>query len=566
MRLVSFSVRRYRSITEAERIPVRDLTLLVGANNEGKSNLLKALDLSLGIITNPRRISRSGGRIPSYYLRNYDWERDFPVALRARARGSKESSFTIEFELTDAEIQEFFNSVGSRLNGTLPILITIGQGSASLKISKQGRGAAVLNSKLESILEFVQRRVTYTYIPSVRTADQSTRVVELILSEELSVIEDDPQYQNALEAVSQLQEPVLRQVSEAIRTTLTDFLPGVRSARIVIQEAARHAALRRSVSVLIDDGDETDLRQKGDGVQSLAAIAMMRFASQRSAGSRHIILSVEEPESHLHPAAVQQVRKVLQEIAERHQVIVTSHSPELVDRINVRSNILVSDKRARTARSIQGVRDALGVQPSHNLQSAELMVLVEGPSDVSSVSALAKTESTRLRNAIDSGVLGMVSLDGVGNLSNFARILNSNVQPVHCFLDNDDPARAAYETALERGVLVAREVNLASSQGQVQSELEDLIRVEVYRDALEREFGVTLEHPPFRSARKWSERCREVFIAQGRAWDDATQSRAKMIVAEGVASSPAEALAPARRVSFDSFLAALAARLSSLRV
>ena len=61
---------------------------------------------------------------------------------------------------------------------------------------------AVLNARLEAILSFMRERVTYTYIPSVRTADQSTRVVQRILSEELSVIEDDERYHDALRAIS----------------------------------------------------------------------------------------------------------------------------------------------------------------------------------------------------------------------------------------------------------------------------------------------------------------------------------------------------------------------------
>lgn len=40
MRLVSFSVRRFRSITEAYKLPLGDYSVLVGPNNEGKSNIL----------------------------------------------------------------------------------------------------------------------------------------------------------------------------------------------------------------------------------------------------------------------------------------------------------------------------------------------------------------------------------------------------------------------------------------------------------------------------------------------------------------------------------------------
>ena len=41
MRLVSFSVTNYRSITKAYKLPIRQATILIGPNNEGKSNILR---------------------------------------------------------------------------------------------------------------------------------------------------------------------------------------------------------------------------------------------------------------------------------------------------------------------------------------------------------------------------------------------------------------------------------------------------------------------------------------------------------------------------------------------
>ncbi|MBK8686880.1 MAG: AAA family ATPase [Betaproteobacteria bacterium] len=43
MELVSFSVSNYRSITSAYKLPIRSPTVLIGPNNEGKSNILRAL-------------------------------------------------------------------------------------------------------------------------------------------------------------------------------------------------------------------------------------------------------------------------------------------------------------------------------------------------------------------------------------------------------------------------------------------------------------------------------------------------------------------------------------------
>jgi len=47
MKLVDFSVTNFRSITKAYKISLKNLTVLVGKNNEGKSNLLTALNIAM---------------------------------------------------------------------------------------------------------------------------------------------------------------------------------------------------------------------------------------------------------------------------------------------------------------------------------------------------------------------------------------------------------------------------------------------------------------------------------------------------------------------------------------
>jgi AAA15 family ATPase/GTPase len=71
MKLIGFSVTNFRSITKAHKVSLSDTTVLIGRNNEGKSNLLKALDIAMSILQQhavserrgasyigPRRLSR----------------------------------------------------------------------------------------------------------------------------------------------------------------------------------------------------------------------------------------------------------------------------------------------------------------------------------------------------------------------------------------------------------------------------------------------------------------------------------------------------------------------------
>src|SRR5262245_40928418 len=130
MELVAFSVQNFRSITKTNRIDVGGLTVLVGPNNEGKSNVVRALITAMQILkTGSRPVNVKGARVllpfslRHTYGRPYDWEEDFPVHLQNTPDGV--STFLLEFELDEAEIEEFRQHVQSSLNGTLPIKLTV---------------------------------------------------------------------------------------------------------------------------------------------------------------------------------------------------------------------------------------------------------------------------------------------------------------------------------------------------------------------------------------------------------------------------------------------------------
>ena len=50
MKLVSTTIADFRSITSAYKVALHDFTVLVGPNNEGKSNVLAAISLALSLL------------------------------------------------------------------------------------------------------------------------------------------------------------------------------------------------------------------------------------------------------------------------------------------------------------------------------------------------------------------------------------------------------------------------------------------------------------------------------------------------------------------------------------
>jgi len=267
MRLKSFSVKKYRSITSTERIILGPCTVLVGPNNEGKSNILRALVLGMRILTREKYTTLLGKRKVIYYRMGdyYDWERDYPINLQKRQKEGK-TELILEFEPTSEELGEFKAEIKSRLSGTIPLRIEIGKNDVSVTVHKRGPGSAALSKKTDRIANFILKKIDFEHIEAVRTANSAVRVVTEMVERELEQLEDNDQYVAAINKIEEIQSPILERLSVNIKDTLSKFLHDVKNVSVSIPKEIRYKTIRRGCKITIDDGTPTLLQNKGDGI------------------------------------------------------------------------------------------------------------------------------------------------------------------------------------------------------------------------------------------------------------------------------------------------------------
>ena len=233
MKLVSFSVSNFRSILEAKKVPLSNYSILVGANNEGKSNILNALAIAMKALVEFKWILRRDGvgRImtfpTSHILRrvDYDWKRDFPVSKQNSSSKKKSTELTLDFLLSEAECAEFLNKIGSRLDGRLPVVMNFSDTDFSFSVAKPGRGNVSLNKKSARIAEFISQRINFDYIPAIRTAEHASVVVSDLIASELAKLEKQPEFESALAIIEKLQQPILNELANSVQGTISSFLP-----------------------------------------------------------------------------------------------------------------------------------------------------------------------------------------------------------------------------------------------------------------------------------------------------------------------------------------------------
>jgi putative ATP-dependent endonuclease of OLD family len=568
MRLVSFTIENYRSITDARRIGLEDYTVLLGPNNEGKSNILNALNLGMEAIRVFRPYTTNGpdgSRMEMPFnarkaMESYDWKRDFPIALQEKLPQSS-TLIGLDFELTEKERQEFKQEIGSSISEFLPLKLAFGPNRFSLTVSKQGKGQKKLNKKGGQICAFVHQRVRFEYIPAIRTVGQASSLISRLIERELKVVEERPEYQEALEKIESLERPVLESLSASVTSTVKNFLPGVSKIKLELRKDPYRTTTRRAVDISIDDGVSTHIERKGEGVQSLVALSIMRHIAQQQKGSAFSVIAIDEPESHLHPEAARELRQVMMELSGSNQVVLSSHSPLFVHLTRPSSNIIVQNKRATPAKTVRDVRECLGVRLSDNLQNAELVLLLEGEADRVAISSLLMAHSSILDEAMKDGRLGIDTLGSASGLSSKASFYKSNACKIHCFMDNDEAGKEAIKKALDDNYISLADYHYAVDPGKAKSEFEDLVDENVYLEPIKTKYDVDVSHGRDKK-RKWSERVRKSFFVKGRDWED-VKNDVKTIVANCVARDPKTAIHNSKFEPIQSLIRSLEKKLTN---
>lgn len=380
------------------------------------------------------------------------------------------------------------------------------------------------------------------------------KVIESLIETELKVLDSNDEYTNAVDVINKLQQDVLDNISRQIISPMREFLPALRNIQIKISNDKRRNALRRNAEIIIDDGTATSIQQKGDGIKSLTALAMLNISEQRDCVS---VIAIEEPESHLHPESARQLYDTICSLALNHQVVLTTHSPLFVNRTNLSENIIVNEGKAIPVKKVKEIRDVLGIKVSDNLVNAENILIVEGEDDKIALERILPSMSEKARKALQNGTLLIDYIGGAGNLPYKLSFYRNLQCKYHVLLDNDDAGRQAGAEAEEQGLLEMRNTTYTVCNGSPNAEIEDCYEKEVYAGIISDKYGVDINVPEFRNNHKWSDRIADCFKSQGKQWNSTVEKKVKLAVANSLPITADRALNQYKRSSIDALVAAL---------
>lgn len=329
-------LRNYKSIADCD-VRLSSLAYLVGANGSGKSNFLDALhfvrDALNGSLDNA--INERGG-----------------LSEVRRRSGGHPTHFTIrlEFRLPGGDHGHYVFAVGALPNG-------------GYEVQREECSIGGLNKGPYFCLEHGRLlRTSETTFPNV-TADRLALVSASGITVFRPVFDALARmgfYNLNPKVIRELQKPqdgrLLKPAGENIASVIGHLARTNPAALDVIQEYLHavvpmvHRVERQAVGPMESLSFQQDTagskhpsrffaQNMSDG--TLRALGVLTALFQGNSDHSPSLIGIEEPETALHPGAAGALREALVRASEHTQVLVTSHSPDLLDDPSVDANSIL---------------------------------------------------------------------------------------------------------------------------------------------------------------------------------------------------------------------------------
>src|ERR1051326_458356 len=423
MALRHLHIENYRSIANLD-LPWGPLNALLGPNNSGKSNILRALNLILGETWPSRPLSTK-----DFFQHN--------IANRIM--------ITVQFDtplVSDPTVHGF------------SLCCDAGQSPEYLAIDAAGTPCVWGSGTPKRVSSAMREEVALLYLDLERTADRQLRATQWTLYGKLiSRIEAQLPAANrqAFRAsVAAAVDNELRHELDIAQRVIDDFVRRQTGLDVTLEfEALDPIDVLKGVRPYIQDGPMvSDAEEVGAGVHSALAVGIAKAYAKIV--RQPLILAIEEPELYLHPHGCRNFYRLLQELsAQGLQVIYTTHERSFVNAGEYEAIHIVRRAAGSTnitsgsALAFGAHRDRLRLQSKFNERVnevffAQVVVLVEGdPDEIATRCALVQRGGLDL----DRQSISVISVGGINEVMLIAQLLNGLYIPTFALVD-EDPGNA----------------------------------------------------------------------------------------------------------------------------
>lgn len=525
MILNKLQIKNFRSIKDTDEFPIKNIFALVGENNAGKSNIIKAISIlvsagAAGLSNNDfnakddkiiikgtfSELTEAETLRWKSYLVNDQLILEKQLWLELDTRTNKEKVKS-EFHGYKAEPKDWFLSIPKIEDQfSKPKWIEIinennlpSYFAPDGKCTKTQFKAALAKYLEENDVEYDDPDISSTqalglqsnvvaYLPSVYLLEaitdysdeidkRSTNTTFRRLMGDLSerIIKRDQKYNEIEDALNKIKSlfnkldndqdssrlTSLGSIEDKIKELLKKLMPSVQGVSLSIFIDEIKDIFSRGVSISIDDGVETDVLEKGHGLQRCIVFTLLQtlimnernqlFESSEIDNSPTIILAIEEPELYIHPQLCKLFFDVMRSFADTDQVIYSTHSPLFIDAFDYDKIGIVKKENIEAGTKIKTCAanefNDLGEKkifkgltrfnPSVNeMFFAQNVLILEGTQDQIAVTTVLQNNGI-ISNRVEELDYSIIVAGSKNSIPFFQRVLNSFHIPYAILHDHD---------------------------------------------------------------------------------------------------------------------------------
>jgi predicted ATP-dependent endonuclease of OLD family len=472
IRISEVRLQNFRNIRDTGFVELENVTTLIGKNESGKTSTLEAINS---------------------FSSDYEYsDRDLSNSTEEMSEDEKIPIISLRFEIDKSLVDKFYPQISDEAN--LPLTITRTkffdnsyESQIDAPIEAEEVELPTPNILYYDSYSLINDKAT---VNQLENGDRST-FRNLLNLGGLSIedLEDSPlsRYNTIEQAQNRIEDQLNEAWSQKSLNINLNWNDSEETIHLLIQD-------QLDPDSAVDERPLTYPSQRSEGFKWFLSFYINLLSESSSSGLESKVLLLDDPAVYLHPEGKRDWLESVNEIGKQDQVVFSSHSPYLIDKrypsriravedtprrgTKIREDIFESDSR-----TLEPLRNALGVNLGSSPFISGRQLLVEGPTEYYVVAAVANYFTQELdRDLFGWQDVSVMPVRGASNVVGQASWLESEDIDFAIMLDSDEPGHKALERIRDHNpdITTDRVVLLQNSLKSDEVVTEDLFDPELY--------------------------------------------------------------------------------------